>query len=91
MLWAVNRKVDQLSLWGDYFELIISSFLACLRMLSTISVRGETLMELRRSMEVLITANFSLSVQSSCSAFSIVMVASGDISLYKYRIRSSGV
>ncbi|HXC03830.1 MAG TPA: hypothetical protein VNZ86_03710 [Bacteroidia bacterium] len=55
------------------------------------SIRGDTVIVSNSSAEVRNTANFSLSIQSSFSAFSIATVNSGEDSLYKYRKRSSGV
>ena len=69
--------------WPGYLEDTFSSSLACLSTFRMISVRGAIVIELRRSMEVFRTESFSLNVQSSCKAFSIAMVASGDVSLYK--------
>ena len=96
--WSVDKvsfesMTDQLFNWffaKCYLELTFSSVLACLRTFRITSVLGDTVIEFSRSIEVFRTVSFSLSVQSSSNAFSIAAVASGDVSLYKYSIRSSG-
>jgi hypothetical protein len=59
-------------------------------MLSTTSVLGETVIDSSLYIEVLITKSFSRRVQSFSRAFSMAAVVSGEVSLYKYRIKSSG-